>query len=115
MPEPVPALPEREIKALRERAKEYLPIRVKYWSEITGLIPSALKITSAKRRFGSCSGKNSVCLSLYLMQYPEYAIDYVIVHELCHIRHKNHSPVFHNLVKKYLPDADERIKLLKGK
>ena len=77
-PEPT----DEERKALIARAKEYLPMRVDYWSGIMGLTPTGLKITSARTRFGSCSGKNSLCFSWRLMQHPPEAIDYVVVHEL---------------------------------
>lgn len=77
------------------------------------LYPTALKITSAKTRFGSCSGKDSICFSYLLMRYPDEAIDYVVVHELAHIKHKNHSKAFYTLIEKYLPDYKEREKLLK--
>ena len=89
---------------LRASAKSYIPGRVAYWSQIMGLQPTAVKITSAKKRFGSCSSKNSLCFSLMLMLYEQEAIDYVIVHELAHITHKNHSSNFYALVKKYYPD-----------
>ena len=58
-PEPT----DEERKALIARAKEYLPMCVDYWSGIMGLTPTGLKITSARTRFGSCSGKNSLCFS----------------------------------------------------
>lgn len=108
---PEPADEER--KALIARAKEYLPMRVDYWSGIMGLTPTGLKITSARTRFGSCSGKNSICFSWRLMQYPPEAIDYVVVHELAHIRHHDHSPAFYALIERYIPDWRERMKLLK--
>lgn len=101
--------------ALREKAKRDIPPRVEYWSKIMGLRPSGVRITSAKKRFGSCSSKNSLCFSLYLAEYPPEAVDYVIVHELAHIKHKNHSPAFHALVGKYLPDQEARKRLLRGK
>lgn len=78
-----------------------------------GLVPAGIKITSARTRFGSCSGKNSVCFSWRLMLYPPEAIDYVIVHELAHIRHHDHSPAFYALIEQYLPDWKVRMKLLK--
>ena len=78
-----------------------------------GLVPSGVKITSARTRFGSCSGKNGLCFSWRLMQYPPEAIDYVVVHELAHIRHHDHSPAFYALVGQYLPDWEARVKLLK--
>ena len=102
-----------ERKALLAQAREYLPMRVDYWSGIMGLTPTGLKITSARTRFGSCSGKNSICFSWRLMQYPPEAIDYVVVHELAHIRHHNHSPAFYALIERYIPDWRERMKLLK--
>lgn len=78
-----------------------------------GVSPTGIKITSAKKRFGSCSGKNSLCFSFMLMQYPEEAVDYVVVHELAHIRHHNHSRDFYRFIEKYMPDYKEREKLLK--
>lgn len=108
-PEPT----DEERKALIARAKEYLPMRVDYWSGIMGLTPTGLKITSARTRFGSCSGKNSLCFSWRLMQYPPEAIDYVVVHELAHIRHHDHSPAFYALIERYMLDWRERMKLLK--
>lgn len=104
---------DEDIKALYKKAKELLPERVKYWAGVTGFMPTGVKITGAKKRFGSCSPKNSLCFSVYLFDYPMEAIDYVIVHELCHIREHNHSPAFWALVKKYLPDYKEGQNLLK--
>ena len=108
-----PPLTEQETAALRQRAKELLPDRVAHYAAIMGVTPKSVKITSARTRFGSCSGKNGICFSLYLMQYPEEAIDYVVVHELAHIRHHDHSPAFYAEVAKVLPDYKERMKLLK--
>ena len=104
---------EQQIKSLKERSRELLPERVKFYGELMGLAPSRVKITSAKTRFGSCSGKNNLCFSYRLMQYPEAAIDYVVVHELAHIKHKNHGKQFYALVGEYMPDYKEREKLLK--
>ena len=109
-----PPLTETEIAALRQKAKEILPDRVAHYAAIMGVAPTGIRITSAKTRFGSCSAKNSLCFSLYLMAYPEAAIDYVVVHELAHIRQKNHSPAFYAEVAKVMPDYKERVKLLKG-
>lgn len=108
-----PPLAAEEVEALRRRAKEDLPPRVAHWAAIMGLTPTGIKITAARTRYGSCSGKNSLCFSLYLMQYPEEAIDAVVVHELAHIRHKNHSPAFYAEVERWLPDYRQRAQLLK--
>lgn len=108
-PEPTP----QEQEALRQQAKTLLPQRVAYWAGVMGVRPTGIRITSARTRFGSCSGKNSLCFSLYLMAYPPEAIEYVVVHELAHIRHKNHSPAFYAEVERYLPDWRRRQALLK--
>lgn len=57
-------------------------------------MPTGLHITAARTRWGSCSGKNSLCFSLFLMRYPPEAIDAVVVHELAHIRHKTTARSF---------------------
>ncbi|MBR5506725.1 MAG: M48 family metallopeptidase [Clostridia bacterium] len=90
-----------------------IPPKVEYYSRIMGVKPSSVKITSAHSRFGSCSGKNAICFSYILMCYPEEAIDYVVVHELAHIKHHNHSRSFYNFIGKFMPDYKQREKLLK--
>ena len=108
---PEPSDQERE--ALVRLAMERLPGRVAHFAAIMGLYPAGITITGARTRFGSCSGKNRICFSWRLMQYPEEAIDYVVVHELAHIRHKNHSPAFYACVEQVLPDWRERRQMLK--
>ena len=109
---PPPPTPE-DIAALKVRARAILPEKVSYWSEKMGVRPTGLKITTARKRYGSCSGKNSLCFSCFLMDCPEKAIDLVVVHELCHIREKNHGKGFYALLEQYLPDYKARKKLLK--
>ena len=104
---------EADITALKAKARAILPGKVAYWSEKMGIRPTGLKITAARKRYGSCSGKNSLCFSCFLMDCPEEAIDLVVVHELCHIREKNHGPRFYALLGQYLPDYKERKKLLR--
>lgn len=104
--------PEEE-ENIKKNALPYLKERTEYFSAIMGLEPTGVKITSAKKRFGSCSTKNSICYSWRLMLYSKEAIDYVVVHELAHIAHKNHGPQFYALIEKYLPDYKEREKLLR--
>lgn len=109
-PEPT----EQQIARLRALAEQIIPARVEYFSRLTGLYPTSVKITAAKTRFGSCSAKNGVCFSLYLMQYPASAVDYVVLHELAHIRHHNHSAAFYALIDRYMPDHKSRRALLRG-
>ncbi len=99
--------PEEEA-ALRREAETVIPDRVAYYSERMGLVPTGVRITGAQKRFGSCSSKNSLCFSWRLMQYPMEAVDYVVVHELAHIRHHDHSPAFYALVEQYMPDYRQR-------
>lgn len=106
-------LDEKRVSELRALAAAELPRRVEYYSEKMGLYPTSVKITSAATRFGSCSGKNSICFSYRLMLYPPEAVDYVVVHELAHIKEKNHSARFYALVERYMPNYREREKLLK--
>ena len=108
-----PPRTKEEQEALRQKAREVLPPLVQYWAQRMDTTPTGVKITAARTRFGSCNGKNSLCFSLYLMEYPPEAIEAVVVHELAHIRHKNHGPDFYALVRRTLPDYDARIKLLK--
>ena len=103
---------EAEIQEWKRQAKDILPGKVAHWSQIMGLAPTGVKITTARKRYGSCSGKNSLCFSCFLMRKPEAAIDLVVVHELCHIREKNHGPRFYALLAQYLPDYKERQNLL---
>lgn len=108
------SLTEEQIAALRARAAEIIPKRVEYYAKIMGVQPAGIRITSAKTRFGSCSGKNSLCFSWRLMLYPFDAVDYVVVHELAHIREKNHSAAFYAVVASVLPDYKAREQLLKN-
>ncbi len=100
-------------RELRQAAARYLPQKTAEWAKVMGVRPTGIKITAAKTRFGSCSGKNSLCFSWRLMAYPEEAVEYVIVHELAHILQKNHSAKFYAVIAKYLPDWKERRALLR--
>lgn len=106
-------LTEEKIKLLRKTAKKILPNKVAYYAEIMGLKYGRITITGAKTRFGSCSAKGNLSFSYLLMQYPEEAIDYVVVHELAHLKEMNHSAKFYKIVESVLPDYKERKKLLK--
>ena len=104
---------EKRRAELIRRAKAELPPKVTHYARLMGVQPTGLTITSARTRFGSCSGENLICLSWRLMDYPEAAVDYVVVHELAHIVHKNHGPQFWALVERYMPDYRARRALLR--
>ncbi len=109
-----PAPDEAEIAVLRTRAERELPPLVEYYAGRMGLFPSGVRITGAQKRFGSCSAKNRLCFSYLLLRYPPEAIEYVVVHELAHIAHKNHGKEFYALVASILPDYKSRDRQLKG-
>jgi hypothetical protein len=104
---------EAERRALIERARAVLPGKVEHYAAIMGVQPTRITITSARTRFGSCSAKNSLSFSWRLMGYPEEAVDYVVVHELAHILHHDHSPAFYAAVAAVLPDHKRRRALLR--
>lgn len=108
-----PAPTTEQLAQYREKAIALLPPRVEHFAAIMGVSPTGIRITNAQKRFGSCSAKNSLCFSLLLMGYPDEAIDYVIVHELAHIKHHDHSPAFWATVQTYMPDYKRRQALLR--
>jgi len=107
---PEPTAVERE--ELIRRAKSVIPPMVERYAALMGVKPAGLSITSARTRFGSCSGKNRLSFSWRLMRYPIATIEAVVVHELCHIVHKNHQKEFYILLRSILPDYDERTGIL---
>ncbi len=102
-------LTQEEINILKSQAKLIIQKKVDYYKKIMNVTPTSVKITSAKTRWGSCSGKNALCFSYRLMLLPDDIIDYVVVHELAHILQKNHSQNFYKVVEKYLPNYKQLI------
>lgn len=93
-------------------AKKYLFLRVQALSSLTALTPTSVRITSATGSWGSCSYKNSLSFSWRLILASPQTIDYVIIHELCHISEHNHSQAFWDLVSNFVPNwKSERKKL----
>ena len=87
---------------------------VKKYSSKMNLYPSKVSFRFNKTRWGSCSAKNNLTFNYYLAKLPYELIEYVVVHELAHIKHKNHSREFWAEVEKYLPDVKKRRKLLRS-
>jgi len=99
-------------------AKRTINDKVIKYAKLMNVTPTAVKITSAKTRWGSCSGRNSINFSWQLVMADDDVIDYVVVHELAHIREHNHSPRFWKVVQGILPDYKDRqmkLKLLQKK
>ncbi len=91
--------------ALRIEAVEYLPVRIRYLSKKLGFKYRGVELNSLKTRWGACSRDNYISLNVHLMRLPSRLIDYVIIHELCHTKYKNHGLGFWRLMTKVLPDA----------
>lgn len=102
LPELPPAEEHVQIEELRRAAKADLPARAERIAQTLGLRCGKVTIRASRTKWGSCTSRNDLSLSLFLMTLPEHLRDYVVVHELCHTVHHNHSPRFHALVDKCL-------------
>jgi len=109
-PEPT----EAQLTAWMVEAQSRMPERVAHYAKIMGVAPTGIRFTKNKTRIGSCCQKNRICFSCRLMGYPPEVLDYVVVHELAHISHKNHGPAFWQTVEAILPDYRRRRTLLRG-
>ena len=101
---PAPQPPtEEEIKQLRALAKATLPARLQELAARHGFHYNAVRIKRNKSNWGSCSRKGNINLNLSLVLLPEELRDYVLLHELCHLRHPDRSPAFHALLEEICP------------
>lgn len=91
-------------KALRERALQVFSGRVAHYADRFGVTPPRLSLSAARTRWGSCSLKSGIRLNWRLIHFPLRIIDYVVVHELAHLREMNHSPRFWAIVGHHYPD-----------
>lgn len=105
---------ESALKALRKEARAFLPRRTRFLASQHGFQVETIKLNNAKTRWGSCSSKNMLNLNVALMRLPHELIDYVILHELCHTRHMNHSDEFWELVEQLDPDFKSHRQLLRS-
>lgn len=125
-PRPAVALADREIQVLlpdsvdedarpgviaraldrwyHERARDDLATRTAAWSQTTGTTPTAVLVRNQRRRWGSCGADGTLRFNWRLVMAPPEVVDYVVVHELVHIRVPNHSLAFWSEVERYLPD-----------
>lgn len=97
----------------KEQAQQLLSLKTNHFSEITGLTPTAIKIRQYRARWGSCNNRGELSFNYLMMMLPDDVIDYIVVHELCHLRHLNHSPLFWQLVAKHFPNYRQAKQWLK--
>lgn len=98
-----PYTPE-EIRDLASKALQIIPERVKHYARIIGVDYGNITIRNQRTRWGSCSSKGNLNFNCLLMLLPDEIIDSVVVHELCHRKHMNHSPQFYAEVEKAFPN-----------
>lgn len=100
-------------KYYKVKSKELIPKVVDTYSNKMNLFPTSIKFRKNKNTWGSCNYKNGLNFNTLLLKYPIEIVEYVVIHELAHIKHKNHSKRFWNLVEVYCPDYKKRMKLFK--
>lgn len=96
----------------KKAAKKYIDKRLRHYQQHFKEKYKGFTITSDDRRWGTCDSKRHLTFNWKLMMFPENAIDYVIVHELCHLSHMNHDRSFWRLVGKHCPTYKEDMKIL---
>lgn len=104
---------EEEIKSLKLQARRVLTEKTDYYKSLLGVDYQRIRISSQRTRWGSCSTRGTISYNWHLILMPERIMDYVVVHELCHLLEMNHSKRFWKKVGEVLPDYENRRKWLK--
>lgn len=100
-------------KVLMKKAREYLPYRLEYFAKLYGYNYEKCRLSHANTRWGSCSSNRTISLNIGLMKVPEVLRDYVILHELAHLNHMDHSKEFWAEVETHDPNYKIHEKKLK--
>ena len=103
-----------DIRALADRARREIPPRVFRAAQAMGVTYGRITIRNQTGRWGSCSSTGNLNFNCLLMLAPESVLNYVVVHELCHRKHMDHSPAFWQEVARMLPDYKKEEAWLKG-
>ncbi len=106
--------PDPKYEATRGAARAFILERVAFWQERCEVVPKRITIRNQRRRWGCCSSKGNLNFNYRLLFIPPELSDYVIVHELCHLKELNHSPAFWREVEKVLPNYRELVIKLRG-
>ena len=106
-------LTKAEIEDLKKQARKVIPERAAYYAPLIGVTYNRIAIRCQKTRWGSCSSKGNLNFNCLLMLTPAGVIDSIVVHELCHRKHMNHSARFYAEIEKILPEYRQHQKWLK--
>lgn len=109
-----PELTLEVVSRLAERAREVIGERVRYFAPLVGVSVGCVTIRNQLSKWGSCSSAGNLNFNCLLMLTPPEVVDYIVVHELCHRRHMNHSKEFWAEVERVLPDYKEAGRWLKA-
>lgn len=101
---------EEEIAEMRRRAKEVLPAMAERLAERFGFRYGRITIRATRSKWGSCSHDNNISLSLFIMTLPEHLQEYVVIHELCHTVHHDHSERFHALADRCMGGREKELR-----
>ena len=104
---------DEEIRKIKRQAKKIIPERVAYWAEKIGVTYGRIAIRLQSSRWGSCAQNGNLNFNCLLVLMPQEILDSVVVHELCHRKHMNHSKEFYNEIYRVFPDYDRCNKWLK--
>ncbi|MCG3859280.1 SprT family zinc-dependent metalloprotease [Psychrobacter nivimaris] len=108
--------PDQKITYYRQQLSEVAPALFKKWQPIVGAYANEIRLKKMHTRWGSCNTRaKRIWLSVYLPAYPIECTEYVIVHELCHLHHANHSRAFWQTVATAMPDYQQWHNILAGK
>lgn len=102
-----------ELRSLTMQAKDFIPRRVAHYAPLIGVRPGRITIRAQKTRWGSCSSKGNLNFNCLLMLTPPEVIDSIVVHELCHLKHMNHSRQFYEEIYRVYPEYDKWHRWLK--
>ena len=100
----IPKADQETIEALRKQAKVCLPQRLKELADRYGFVYNRVAIKHNATNWGSCSTKNNINLNLNIVRLPQALRDYILLHELCHLRHRDHGQAFHLLLEHLCTD-----------
>lgn len=108
-----PTKDEEKIKAAlkewyREKALQKINDRIKYYKPFFNKEPKSIKVKEQKKRWASCTSKNELLFNWRCAMAPAYIIDYIVVHEMCHMYYKDHSNEFWNMISSIMPDYEVR-------